>query len=418
MSDHDALLAAICDQPDEDTPRLAFADWLDENDEPDRAAFVRAQIELARTPAWEPFAVFCRWRRPDWATGKLFRATLPPVDGFQLEWPAEPFRRGFGWWLNVRSLLAWEQLSPSILGRVPVGEMYLWTATLDQWRAFAASPVVPHLRRVHFMTNPIEPMRVLRETPAALGIADIHFERSSGAGMPVVVEDLMRSPLGRVVRGLHFHMGYESLDELVDAIPFGETKLERLSFSTMGFTQIQLGRLLGAPACQSVVELDLRGNKLDGRNLLGVVSMLPRELHTLGLASTTTSGQGFDAFGSFLTVANLRRLDLSRNRLPPRAARTLSRSPHLSALRSLNVSRCQIGERELYHLTRAKFWENLVELDLRDNPIPSAGVRHLLDAPVPPDLTALVLSGERIWSDSRDELRKRYGERVVFTTDG
>ena len=37
-----ALLRAIRDDPDDDLPRLAFADWLDEHDEPDRAAFVRS----------------------------------------------------------------------------------------------------------------------------------------------------------------------------------------------------------------------------------------------------------------------------------------------------------------------------------------------------------------------------------------
>ena len=48
MSDRDALLAAIRAQPDEDTPRLVFADWCDENDEPQRAAFIRAQVEYHR----------------------------------------------------------------------------------------------------------------------------------------------------------------------------------------------------------------------------------------------------------------------------------------------------------------------------------------------------------------------------------
>ena len=48
MNDHDALLSAIGDRPEEDTPRLAYADWLDENDQPERADFVRNQIELAR----------------------------------------------------------------------------------------------------------------------------------------------------------------------------------------------------------------------------------------------------------------------------------------------------------------------------------------------------------------------------------
>ena len=51
MSDETALLAAIFSQPDEDTPRLAYADWLDENGDVDshaRAEYIRLQIEAFR----------------------------------------------------------------------------------------------------------------------------------------------------------------------------------------------------------------------------------------------------------------------------------------------------------------------------------------------------------------------------------
>ncbi|VTR96727.1 Repeat-companion domain protein OS=Isosphaera pallida (strain ATCC 43644 / DSM 9630 / IS1B) GN=Isop_0391 PE=4 SV=1 [Gemmata massiliana] len=47
MSDETALLAAIYANPDEDTPRLVYADWLDEHGDPARAEFIRVQIELA-----------------------------------------------------------------------------------------------------------------------------------------------------------------------------------------------------------------------------------------------------------------------------------------------------------------------------------------------------------------------------------
>ena len=83
-------------------------------------------------------------------------------------------------------------------------------------------------------------------------------------------------------------------------------------------------------------------------------------------------------------------------------------------MRSLSLSRSDVGERALRWLTRARFWTTLVELDLRENPIPPAGVRHLLDAPVPPDLTALVLTGDTLDADSRKDLQAKYGERVVF----
>ncbi len=44
-SDGDALFRAICDQPAEDTPRLVYADWLEENGQPERAEFIRLQCE-------------------------------------------------------------------------------------------------------------------------------------------------------------------------------------------------------------------------------------------------------------------------------------------------------------------------------------------------------------------------------------
>jgi uncharacterized protein (TIGR02996 family) len=52
-SDGDALLRAICEHPFDDTPRLAYADWLEENGRPERAEFIRVQIELARLPERE-----------------------------------------------------------------------------------------------------------------------------------------------------------------------------------------------------------------------------------------------------------------------------------------------------------------------------------------------------------------------------
>lgn len=47
MSDGDALLATILTQPAEDTPRLVYADWLEENGQPERAEFIRLQVNLA-----------------------------------------------------------------------------------------------------------------------------------------------------------------------------------------------------------------------------------------------------------------------------------------------------------------------------------------------------------------------------------
>ena len=44
MTDRDALLRAICANPEDDAPRLIYADWLDEHGDPLQAEFIRLQI--------------------------------------------------------------------------------------------------------------------------------------------------------------------------------------------------------------------------------------------------------------------------------------------------------------------------------------------------------------------------------------
>jgi uncharacterized protein (TIGR02996 family) len=50
MSEVEAFLAAIREEPDDEAPRLVFADWLDEQNDP-RGELIRVQVELAR---WVP----------------------------------------------------------------------------------------------------------------------------------------------------------------------------------------------------------------------------------------------------------------------------------------------------------------------------------------------------------------------------
>jgi uncharacterized protein (TIGR02996 family) len=61
MSTKAALLSAIRDSPEDDMPRLAFADWLDEHEQPDRAEFIRAQVRAARL--WASHRKTWGWRR-------------------------------------------------------------------------------------------------------------------------------------------------------------------------------------------------------------------------------------------------------------------------------------------------------------------------------------------------------------------
>src|SRR5262245_2461642 len=48
------FLAAIAAEPDEDTPRLIFADWLEEQGQLAHAEFLRIQCRLAQLDEYEP----------------------------------------------------------------------------------------------------------------------------------------------------------------------------------------------------------------------------------------------------------------------------------------------------------------------------------------------------------------------------
>lgn len=64
MHDGEALLAEILANPGEDTPRLVYADWLDENGQAERAEFVRVQCWLWANPSCGSCT------GPEWSAGK------------------------------------------------------------------------------------------------------------------------------------------------------------------------------------------------------------------------------------------------------------------------------------------------------------------------------------------------------------
>jgi len=95
MSERDGFLRAIAADPADDTVRLAFADWLDEHGDPDRAEFIRVQIQLGNANRKSP------------RHAKLAARERKLLDAHQAEWLGplprpggneafEPvFRRGF-----------------------------------------------------------------------------------------------------------------------------------------------------------------------------------------------------------------------------------------------------------------------------------------------------------------------------------
>src|SRR5215471_10058848 len=95
MTDRQALLAAIIAEPDEDTPRLAFADWLDEQGgRPNafRAEFIRTEVALTREEPWSK-----PWRALRAALAKLNHKVFELDRKHKLPWVAHLRGRVLAW---------------------------------------------------------------------------------------------------------------------------------------------------------------------------------------------------------------------------------------------------------------------------------------------------------------------------------
>src|SRR5947209_8653258 len=115
MSEREAFMRAICDSPEDDTPRLVFADWLDEHgDQNDRtrAAFIRVQCEVARlaTDNDQCKALTARARELQGRFSERWLGELPVPDRHHVHWVQAPdwldgetFERGFAGLLRVQT---------------------------------------------------------------------------------------------------------------------------------------------------------------------------------------------------------------------------------------------------------------------------------------------------------------------------
>src|SRR5262245_23767263 len=117
MSDVSAFLRAIHDRPDDDGPRLVYADWLDEQGDP-RGEFIRLQCDLAQLGEDDPRRPGLEWREADLrrAHDRGWRAELPARPG--ITWGS--YERGFVWSVVAETPLAFLEHATAVLAAAPV----------------------------------------------------------------------------------------------------------------------------------------------------------------------------------------------------------------------------------------------------------------------------------------------------------
>jgi uncharacterized protein (TIGR02996 family) len=151
MTDEDAFLKAICDQPDEDMPRLAFADWLDERGGDVNAAWaelIRVQVSLARGAGADREQLAARERDLSPVVAAAWPTRLGFPDG--LYW--QNWSRGFPLAVSARGAFV-RAARPVFAGRIPLREFSLKGATDAGLLEFVTWPELALVRKLGVWTD-------------------------------------------------------------------------------------------------------------------------------------------------------------------------------------------------------------------------------------------------------------------------
>jgi uncharacterized protein (TIGR02996 family) len=160
MNDRDAFLQAIIAAPDDDLPRLVFADWLEEQGESVRAEFIRIQCKYAEierasrqsgVPKADPDNLWGRMRR---ILAGHEREFLGSIHRYAKGWT---FRRGFleATSIGVNRLLAH---ADEIFGQAPIRELTVNGGSKMLPRLLAL-PYLSRLRVLNLKNNTIDDAR-------------------------------------------------------------------------------------------------------------------------------------------------------------------------------------------------------------------------------------------------------------------
>jgi uncharacterized protein (TIGR02996 family) len=176
-SDGEALFRAICEEPWEDTPRLAYADWLEENGDPLRAAFIRHQVAVARGDEAAKQAdrelmltTFDGWPR-------RWGYDLPPLNGVKWLAYAEGFYdRGFVHSAQFNSAKAFHDHAAAVFAAAPVNMLTLLRVTPKTLAAVLASR---HFRQIEafFPHGRVgdDGVRAIARSPNLVNLTKVHL---------------------------------------------------------------------------------------------------------------------------------------------------------------------------------------------------------------------------------------------------
>lgn len=351
-----ALLRACKQAPDDDTPRLILADWLEENGQVAHGQLMRLQARAARMSLAE-----CLAEDTERQTRVLVAGCASLLDQFAEAGLAAHFRRG------LLAVSAPPSLARSGARTLAASEAWAWVESVEvvgrrwgagglrSWRETGLLAEAPEWRLVNVRLD--------------TGLAD-ELNRP-GAHLPLSLAIQAQSaPLEALAQ-----MGSGRLAECLQSLSLEHCRLRRPHCTALAGGNWRLSNLA------------LDNNRIGdvGSVELSAAAWLPA-LACLHASGCNIGPRGLRALLRSGALRGLRRLDLSENRLGDDGAAAIASTP----------------------------LPNLRELALSVNGIGRPGALALVASPHLDGLTRLSLSGNRLGRSAELDLEERFGRRVSF----
>lgn len=321
-AEEQAFLNAILAAPDDDTPRLVFADWLDERgtgDDAARAALIRAQCRAEALPAGSEE----RHKLEREAKAVLKQHGGGWTKTLMTKWYADgwAFRRGF-------------------LDSVEM------SATMFTRNAKALFEQYPTVRTARFPDASNE-LRHVAKCAGLSRLTSLDVSKMCMCGFCSIHLDLKALFASKYAGNLtalnvaRNRMGTEGMEQLIASPTL--TKLTALDISNNPIGRVGLLELGRAQNLQHLETLNLSRIDLGaaGLNVLGGFKNLPALRH-LALSKTKLAVAALAIFLKSPLCAQLVSLDLSKNALGALGAKHLATLPATAKLESLDVRGCGI----------------------------------------------------------------------------
>jgi uncharacterized protein (TIGR02996 family) len=429
MSDRAALYAAVCANPDDDTPRLVYADWLQEHGEEKRAADIRAEIDFHNRLNADTEAAHVY---PSLASNSTIDST--PIDWSKIDPELAAFRAAA---VVARNVCA---LKPKTEG-VPKMKGIQWFEESDRGFLFCiiagysesflkhADAIFRHapITDVTFDYLGTDDAREIVKRGLLARIRDLVF---CGTDDPRALAILGSHPDAAGVRSLQIHIGTDDA-ELVNALIRGKhwTGLRQLALyehdEENELPAAHQTRLFRQPVFAGLQQLTAWGDIFGDATARAIAAGGMPELRHLDLSiSNSITGEGLRAIARSKGLAKLRCLDICANNADDAMANAeLIASPQLAnltvlrlegdgtagldakvlakpgrgpGLRMLELSRLTLQEAEAQALAACPAVRNLWYLELRNVGLTSSSLEALLRGPGFDELAFLGLLFNRL----------------------